>query len=190
VLQANAALQGVPFDEDACEAAAPTSCRDTFDASSAAVSGCPACLDAAAQQDVADRVMAFVEQTGGTAYCDGTVPLGDDDTGFVPRDTGVASCEGAVARALKRYASCLLKCDRKQASALAAGTSFDANACKFTRATSCRKTLTAASANALLSGTCPACLGGNAQAAAADAVTAFGADLRGRLYCDGTTPLP
>lgn len=154
------------------------------------MTGCPACLDTTAQGDLADRVMTFVEQTNGSLYCAGTVPLGGNDTGFVPPDAGVAACEGSVARALKRYASCLVKCDRRQAVALAGGTGFDADACKFTKPTSCRNVFDAASANALLGGTCPACLDAGAQAAAADAVTGFVAGIRGSLYCEGTTPLP
>ena len=190
VAQSNSLLQSIPFDDDACEAGTPTSCRDTFDASSAAITGCPVCLDTAAQGDLADRVTTFVEQTNGSLYCAGSVPFGGDDTGFVPPDAGVASCEGSIARALKRYASCLVKCDRKQAVALAGGTSFDADACKFTKPTSCRNTFDAASANVLLGGACPACLDASAQSAAADAVTGFVAGLRGSLYCEGTTPLP
>ena len=190
VAQSNSLLQSIPFDDDACEAGTPTSCRDLFDASSATITGCPACLDTAAQDDLADRVMTFVEQTNGSLYCAGSVPFGGDDTGFVPPEAGVASCEGSVARALKRYASCLVKCDRKQANALAGGTSFDADGCKFTKPTSCRNTFDAASANVLLGGACPACLDASAHSAAADAVTGFVAGLRGSLYCEGTTPLP
>lgn len=188
--QTSSALQGIPFDDDACEDGTPTSCRGTFDTSSAAVPACPACLDGTAQAGVADQVMQFVEQSNGTVYCDGTVPFGGDDTGFVPRNAAVASCEGSISRALKRYAACLVKCDRKQASALAGGTTFDANACKFTKPTSCRSAYNLASTNALLVGGCPACLDATAQAAAADAVAGFVAGIRSSIYCAGTTPLP
>jgi hypothetical protein len=190
VTQASARLQSQPFDEDACEEGAPSACRETFAGAAAAVTGCPACLDATAQGDLADRVMEFVEETNGMPYCAGTVAFGGDDTGFVPPDTSVASCERSVARALRRYASCLVKCDRKQASALADGTRFDADACKFRKATSCRKSFDAASANAIASGACPVCLDASAQSAAADAVTSFVAGLRGSIYCEGTTALP
>jgi hypothetical protein len=188
--QAIAALQGVPFDDDACEDGGPTSCRGSFDDASAAIPTCPACLDGAARADVADQVMDFVEQSNGAVYCRGRVPFGGDDTGFVPRNAAVASCEGSVATALRKYAACLFGCDRSQARALARAASFDANACKFTGPASCRALYDARSANALLTGGCPACLDATPQAAAADAVTSFVAEIRSSTFCAGTIRLP
>jgi len=189
-MQASFALQGVPFDDDACEDVGPTSCRGSFDADSAAAPACPACLDGAAQADVADQVMDFIAQTNGAVYCRGRKPFGGGDTGFVPRNASVASCEGAVATALRKYATCIVRCDIRQARALANGGSFDANACKFTEPASCRAVYDARSASVLLSGGCPTCLDAIAQTAAADDVTDFVAELRSSTYCAGTVPLP
>lgn len=188
--QANSAFQGIPFDDAACEDEGPTSCRGVFDAASAALPACPACLDAAAQADLADQIMSFIARSNGDVYCRGRAPFGGDDTGFVPRNAAVASCEGSLATALRKYGACLLRCDRRQARALARAESFDADACKLTGPASCRERYDVLSANVLLSGGCPKCLGATAQAAAADDVTDFVEELRGSTYCAGTVPLP
>lgn len=189
-MQASAAFQRVPFDDDACEDVGPTSCRGSFDLDSAAVPACPACLDGAAQADVADQVMDFIAETNGAVYCRGRKLIGGGDTGFVPRNASVASCAGSVATALRKYAACIVRCDLKQARALAHGGSFDANACKLTDPASCRAVYDARSANVLLAGGCPACLDAIAQGAAADDVTDFVAEIRSSTFCAGTVPLP
>ncbi len=197
VKQADSALKSTPFDDDACEdgTGKPTSCRAGFDAASAKLLGkgtCPACLDATAQSAVADQAMQFVEAYNGTIYCAGAVPLGGDDTGFVPPDADTARCESGVANALKKLAACLAKCDAKQAGALAKGKSFDLNACKAGagKPTSCRTAFDAASVKLLVGGTCPACLDATAQSGAADAVTSLVAAQKPNLFCAGTTLLP
>ena len=186
--QAGAGLESGPLDDE-CEAGPPASCRGLFDAASSAVPACPACLDGAAQTDVADQVMDFVALTNGAVYCRGTVPFGGNDTGFLP-PARVASCQNAVATALRKYASCLVRCDVKQARALARGGSFDVDACKLTEPASCRAVYDARSASVLLAGGCPKCLDASTQAAAADDVTSFVDEIRSSTYCAGTIPLP
>lgn len=197
VKQADAAVKSKPFDDDACEdgTGKPTSCRAGFDTASTKLLGkgtCPACLDATAQAAVADQAMQFVEASNGAIWCAGTVPLGGDDTGFVPPDADTGKCESGVANALKKLAACLAKCDAKQADALAKGKTFDVNACKAGagKPTSCRAAFDATSVKLLGGGTCPACLDAAAQGTAADAVTSLVAARKPTLYCAGTTPLP
>ena len=77
VKQANAALSKITFDEEACEQGTTgkrLSCRGAYDKASAALLGlktpiCPPCLDATAQANLADAMMAFREQLNGQIYC-------------------------------------------------------------------------------------------------------------------------
>lgn len=68
---AKSVLAGAPVDEEACESTDPVrSCRAKFNRVRDRVAGiCPPCLDAAAQDGLADGVETDVEQTNDTFYC-------------------------------------------------------------------------------------------------------------------------
>lgn len=81
--QADAALKGKPFDEEACEQGTGTSvsCRAKYDKAMSALLGlktpiCPPCLNTSATQShLADLVNTFIEDNNGQIYCAGTTPL-------------------------------------------------------------------------------------------------------------------
>ena len=78
--QADSALAGQSFDEEACEEGTgkPVSCRAAYDKATASLIAkgiCPACLDATAQSNLADLVTTFLEDNNAQIYCAGSVPL-------------------------------------------------------------------------------------------------------------------
>jgi plastocyanin len=200
IKQADAALKGVPFDEEACEhgTGKPMSCRAAYDKATAALLGlkkpiCPACLDAAAQGNLADLVTNFLENRNGQVYCAGTSSFGDDDPGFIPPAKNAAKCEDTVAKHLKKLAGCITKCQVKQADFALKGTPFDEEACEAGtgKPVSCRAAYDKATA-ALLGRTtpiCPPCLDATAQRGLADSVTTFLDQANGQIDCAGTKPL-
>ncbi len=195
VKRADAALKGVPFDDDACEAGTgkPVSCRAKYDATSAtlvAKGGCPACLDAAAQAALADFALGALETEVGTTYCAGGTAFGGDDPGFVPPDKSTAKCEDQVMKRVRTAAGCFAKCAVKDADAASKGAAFDRAACETGLAKSCRAKYDAASTKLEAAMTCPPCLGAVARGDVADAAHGLHEQARARIYCDGTVPLP
>ena len=81
IKQADAALKGEAFDEEACEQGTgkPLSCRAKYDKATSKLLKtdiCPACLNTeAAQGHLADVATTFVEDNNGQIYCAGTTPL-------------------------------------------------------------------------------------------------------------------
>ena len=203
IKQADAALKGTSFDEEACEQRAtgrPMSCRAAYDKATATLLGlktkiCPPCLDAAAQGNLGDLVMNFLDQNNGQVYCSGTTSFGADDFGFVPPDKKTAQCEDAAARHLRRLSGCVTGCQIKQADAALKGTSFNEEACEQ-RATgrpmSCRAAYDKATATllGLKTNICPACLNAAAQGSLGDTMMNFLNQNNGLIYCAGTVPLP
>jgi hypothetical protein len=201
IKQADSALKGMTFDEEACEEGTgkPASCRAKYDKKTTALTTlkkpiCPPCLDATAQGSVADTLMSFLETNNGLIYCAGTVAFGGDDSGFVPPDKNTGKCEDAVAKHLKSLQACDTHCQVKQADKAFKGTPFDEDGCEegTGKPASCRAKYDKAS-TALLGMTtqiCPPCLGATAQGSVADAVTNFVDQINGHIYCAGTVPLP
>jgi kumamolisin len=215
IKQADSALKGKLFDEEACEQGTgrPTSCRAAYDKASAALLArtvlvnkvkvplCPGCLGTAAQSSLGDLVSNFIENNNGQIYCAGTTPFGGDDSGFVPPDKNTGKCEDTVALHLKTLAACMTHCQIKQADSALNGASFDEEACEqgSGKPTSCRAAYDKASAALLASKVlvnkvkvplCPTCLNGPAQSVLADSVMSFMEQSNGQIYCEGTTPLP
>jgi len=209
IKQADAALKVKPFDEEACEQGAgkPVSCRAAFNKATSTLLGkptnlCPFCLDAAAQSNLADAAMTFIEQKTGQIYCAGTVPFGGDDGGFVPPDKNVGKCEDTAVKHLKTLASCVIGCQKKQADAARKGKPpVDTAACEMGtgKPTSCRAaydkaTLALLNTTVKIAGVktpiCPPCLGATTQGSLADAIIKFLNSTKGQIYCGGTTPLP
>ena len=83
IKQADAALNGQSFDEEACEQGTgkPISCRAAYDKATSKLLAlktpiCPPCLNTAATQGhLADLVTTFIEDNNGQVYCAGTTPL-------------------------------------------------------------------------------------------------------------------
>jgi len=110
IKQADSALRGLPFDEQACEqGGTPVSCRAAYDRATAALlrlqpTICPLCLNGTVQSNLADLMTSFVEDNNGQIYCAGMNSFGGDDGGFVPPDQNTARCEDTVAKHLKKLA--------------------------------------------------------------------------------------
>jgi VCBS repeat protein len=191
IKQAVSALQGMSFDEEACEEGATHSCRAAYNKASATILArgyCPCCLDAPAQSSIADHATNVLDQINGQVYCAGSSPLGDDDRGFVPPDTEAAVCENTVAKHITRLVRCLAQCQIKQVYAIFAGHSFDAEACAGTSLPmSCRAEYDRATSALLGNGGCPPCLDATAQASLADQMANFLDQNHGPLHCEGTT---
>jgi len=81
IKQADAALKGETFDEEACEQGTgkPISCRAKYDKATSKLlkaAICPACLNTeGAQGHLADLATSFVENNNAQIYCAGTTPL-------------------------------------------------------------------------------------------------------------------
>ena len=82
IKQADAVRRRVAFDEEACEQGTgkPVSCRTAYNNATTKLLGrtppiCPSCLDATAQSNLADGVVAFIENNKALTYCAGTTPL-------------------------------------------------------------------------------------------------------------------
>jgi hypothetical protein len=77
--QADFALRGKSFDEEACEeGSGKRGCRAAYDTASRSLIAkgiCPACLDAAAQGNLADLMTTFLERNNGQTHCAGTTLL-------------------------------------------------------------------------------------------------------------------
>jgi hypothetical protein len=209
IKQADTALKGTPFDEQACKQGAgkPVSCRGAYNKATAALLGlkkpiCPACINAATLGGLGDAVMSFLEQQAGRVYCAGTQPFPGDDGGFVPPDTNAGKCADTVAKHLRTLAKCVVSCQTKQAIAARKGKPpFDTAACErgTGKPVSCRAvydkaTATLASATVKVNGVttplCPPCLSANAQGTLADSLMAFLTSRKGDIYCAGSTVLP
>jgi len=122
VKSADAGLKGKPFAEETCEVAA----RAKYDRANAALTGCPACLDAGA---VADGEIGRLDGVAALlVYCDNTsgTPLADgDDSGFVPANRATAQCENQTTKRIAVLAKASIKCHNAFAArALKSGT-FD-----------------------------------------------------------------
>ncbi len=197
VKQADFALAGKFFDEEACEAGTgtPVSCRAAYDRATTSLVAqgiCPACLDAAAQGSLADLMTTVLEDNSGLIYCAGTSGFGGDDTGFVPPDANTAKCEDTASRNISRLATCVMKCQTKQAKFALAGRFFDEEACETGTGTplSCRAAYDKATTSLVAQGICPACLNATVQGDLADLMTAFLETNNRLIYCAGTVPVP
>ncbi len=199
--QADAALKGQAFDDDACEEGIgkPVSCRASYDAAVSKLLGrvppiCPPCINPTTQTTVADGVLHFADDNNGLIYCAGTTPLGGDDTGFVPPDANAAGCEKLVAKNVKKLFVCMTKCQIKQAGAALKGVPFDEEACEegSGKPISCRASYDKTTTKLLgrMPAICPACLDATAQSHLADLVINFVDNSNGSIYCAGSTPLP
>ena len=208
---ADALVKGKTFDDEACEQGAsgkPLPCRASYNKATAALLGkktpiCPACLDLAAQSDLADTVMTFVEQQSSRIYCAGGVSLGGDDGGFVPPDKNVGRCEDTALRHLKTLALCVIGCQTKQADAARKGKPpFDTAKCETgigTKPVSCRAaydkaTTTLLNTTVKVAGVkapiCPPCVSAATQADLADALMTRLNATKGQIYCAGNSALP
>ena len=160
--QAQAALRGKPFDEDACEdGASAKSAKAKFDAQIAKLA--PTCSPAllAGTASLAQALLGgptSLDAQNGLIFCDSASgarldPSGDD-AGFRPSSTGSARCATAVAKNVAKLVKDLLTCHRKKADADFKAKTFDVVGCE-TRATG---KYDGRAASAIAGGACPACL--------------------------------
>jgi hypothetical protein len=190
---ADSAFKNAVFDEEGCESVGPKSCRGKYDATAvklAALGTCPACLDATAQGNVVDLVTASLDSETGTAYCAGATPFGGDDPGFVAPDADTGKCEDSVVKITSGLASCVSKCEIKQADTLFKNGVFDKSACEIGGTKSCRGKYDIASGKLDVKPICPACLDPTARGTVADGARSFLETLEAHIYCAGTVPLP
>jgi len=75
VKAAAAALAGKTFDEEACEKSPAKSCLAQYNASVAKLVGCPACLDATQQANLAVAAEFDLDSSRGAIYCAGSTPF-------------------------------------------------------------------------------------------------------------------
>jgi hypothetical protein len=95
-------------EEEACESAALAKLDDK----AAKLKGCVSCT-AANLSAIKTGLTSFLDTVNGQIYCAGTVPLGGDDSGFVPPDSTLASCEDRLARATAVLLTDIGKCRQK-----------------------------------------------------------------------------
>jgi len=207
IKQADAALKGKSFDEEACEQGTgkPVSCRTAYNNATTKLLGrtpaiCPPCLDATAQSNLGDLVENSIETGSGLAYCAGTATVGGDDPGLVPPDANTGKCEDLVVTHLRTLFGCMTKCQIKQAdTALYNATHskqkvFDEEACEqgTGKPVSCRTAYNNATTKLLgrTPAICPPCLDATAQSNLADLAVNFVENVNGLIYCAGATPLP
>ena len=187
------ALQGLAFDEEACENTDPTqSCRAKYDAATnklVAKGICPSCLDTTHQAAIADQTEVDLDEANKASYCAGSVGFDGDDSGFVPPDSKTAGCEAMVASSLSKLRMCIIRCHIKAADYAFRGLVFDEEACESRDPRkSCRAKYNATGATLLAKGTCPACLDSAHQASLADQAENDLDAGNGALYCAGTVP--
>lgn len=173
--------EGIGNSEDACENAITSKLDGQLN--KLCVQGtCPACLQATNATLGAD-IEAARDADNGDAFCAGTTPFGDDDTGFVPPDATTFKCEAVAAKNVAKLRLCIAKCHVKMAKYTFKGlTTFDEDACESTDPLrSCR-----AKYNAIrdrIASICPPCADANAQNALADAAEADADASLGEFYC-------
>jgi len=119
---------GVPFDDEACEERCGGALVRAAVARFAA-GGCPACIEALPPALIAMLNEQASNAGAGLVACAGTVPLGGDDSGFLPPDRPTARCELAVGRAASRLDRGVLACHAHAARAAFTGRRFDFERC-------------------------------------------------------------
>ncbi len=120
--QADQAFRGVPFDEEACEAAA----IQPFLAIDA--TGCPCVVPS----NLATLWETVLDGANQLIYCGtggGGTPFGDDDAGRVPATAGEAKCQGKIAACVAKLVIASEKCHASAAKAAVSGVPFDEDAC-------------------------------------------------------------
>jgi hypothetical protein len=118
--QVDLLFAATPFDEEGCEATA----KARFDAKTV-ITGCP-CVE----KDELLSVAASLSDTyNNLNYCAGGVPIGGDDTGYVPPDKDVLKCEDTIQKRSATLVKAIIACRQKTAKAHVTGTSFDPSAC-------------------------------------------------------------
>ena len=190
--QATQAAKAKPFDEEACETGAASSCRGKYDAAGAkllATGKCPLCFDASANGALGDALANALEAEIGAVYCVGTAAFPSGDPGFVPPDKNSLKCTNAVTKGVGAFAGCVGGCERKQASTEFKGKPFDKGACITTGKSSCRSKFDKASAALDKAAICPVCLNTTARATVADTARDVLEARQASVYCAGTVPL-
>jgi hypothetical protein len=111
-----------------------------------------------------------------------------DVNGYVPPDKPTGACENAVAANVAKYVSCVLKCRKKKVTNALVDKDFDEQTCEG-GPKGCREVYDKKMAQLIDNGDCPACLDAAAQGLLADDAFDHALDVKGRAYCEGTTPL-
>lgn len=165
---------------------------DLYNGLTASVSGDTVTLYATRK---ASELAQLVDSTGfnvslsGTPSLVATAPMGTafrgvalapESGGKVPPDKGTGKCEDKVSKNLSKLGKCDLKCQIKEADALAGSKTFDAAACKGSGG--CRGKYDSTSMG--LTG-CPC----TQQGTLADSLSGFLTTQNAAIYCDGTMPL-
>lgn len=97
----DAAAEGVCEDE----------ARAKFDLKAVGLADCPDCVSANLDSIKAE-VEAFLDDGNADIFCDGTIPFGGEDGGFIP-PTQFFKCEDGLAKASSKLTKGLIKCYRE-----------------------------------------------------------------------------
>jgi YVTN family beta-propeller protein len=173
---AKAALKAAVFDEAECESKA----RTKYETAITRVSGCATCQSEAANA-LGGIVHAQADTLSGGPYCEGTTPLGDDESGYFPTSTVAEVCAKKLTYAAARLAQKILGCRTKAASAALKGKSFDRGVCEGGATTNYLKTTDKL-------GDCSTCVIANIGPVHDQALGIADHAFRA-LHCDGGSPL-
>ena len=144
---AGAAFAAKPFDEEGCEAAAVAKAA----ASNLKLTGCPTCLNTAAQAAIIGSAVGALDSSNGVFFCGGSVLFGGDDTGKIPSSKDELKCESGAIKNVGKLTKAIVKCHIKYAAAVIKAKAFDEEACE----TAAKGKFDAANAKLTV---CPACL--------------------------------
>ena len=133
--QARAAVSGLAFDEEACEASAQTRFEASRDAVSPLCSATQLALASDEETELLDSTNpGSLDAQNGDVYCDSTsgnaLDSGGDDTGWVPATADALWCARGVGKSLAKLAQAALRCHAKMAYTFLAGRTFDEEACE------------------------------------------------------------
>jgi len=122
-------FKGAPFDDEPCEQA----CSAAFVRSATALfakNTCPPCITRFPPALVASINERSTDAATALVACAGTIPLGDDDGGFVAPDRATGKCELAVGKAVSKLDQAIIACHLRAADAALKGRNFDEEACE------------------------------------------------------------
>ena len=124
--------------EDICEQTGPSSAKVKLDAAIAKVTQAAICDPAQLGGIGAEEAVLFgnsglsLDGMNGATYCDGSVMIGGDDSGFVPSSQNSLKCEQTVSKMTSSLIAAALKCHDKMNTSFFKAKDFDEESCEGT----------------------------------------------------------